>query len=136
MNPNPERPGTHEIPRRVSNGAVMLFLGLALLFGAIFVLYKGIKTAADTHSFSALIPAAILMFISGIVVLAGLFTLQPNEARVLILFGSYHGTVKETGFLWANPFYSRFRSFRLAEPGHARAYAGQSTKISLRARNL
>jgi regulator of protease activity HflC (stomatin/prohibitin superfamily) len=38
--------------------------------------------------------------------LIGLFTLQPNEARVLILFGSYHGTVRESGFHWANPLYS------------------------------
>jgi regulator of protease activity HflC (stomatin/prohibitin superfamily) len=35
---------------------------------------------------------------------AGFFTLQPNEARVLILFGKYVGTVKEDGFHWANPF--------------------------------
>jgi regulator of protease activity HflC (stomatin/prohibitin superfamily) len=34
----------------------------------------------------------------------GFFTLQPNEARVLILFGSYQGTVRESGFHWTNPF--------------------------------
>ena len=38
--------------------------------------------------------------------LAGLFSLQPNEARVLVLFGAYKGTVRESGFHWANPFYS------------------------------
>jgi regulator of protease activity HflC (stomatin/prohibitin superfamily) len=36
----------------------------------------------------------------------GFFTLQPNEARVLILFGGYKGTVRTSGFHWANPFYS------------------------------
>ena len=42
--------------------------------------------------------------------LIGHFTLQPNEARVLILFGGYHGTVRDSGFYWANPFYTRVRS--------------------------
>ena len=47
--------------------------------------------------------------VRGIVTLAGLFTLQPNEARVLILFGKYVGTVRASGFFWANPFYSKKR---------------------------
>ena len=38
--------------------------------------------------------------------LAGFYTLQPNEARVLILFGRYKGTVKSAGWHWGNPFYS------------------------------
>jgi regulator of protease activity HflC (stomatin/prohibitin superfamily) len=33
----------------------------------------------------------------------GYFTLQPNEARALVLFGSYRGTVRESGFHWTNP---------------------------------
>jgi regulator of protease activity HflC (stomatin/prohibitin superfamily) len=47
----------------------------------------------------------------------GFMTLQPNEARVLILFGAYKGTVRRSGFHWTNPFYSK-------------------KKISLRMRNL
>jgi regulator of protease activity HflC (stomatin/prohibitin superfamily) len=39
----------------------------------------------------------------------GFFTLQPNEARVLILFGSYQGTVRKSGFHWTNPFNRKFR---------------------------
>jgi regulator of protease activity HflC (stomatin/prohibitin superfamily) len=41
-----------------------------------------------------------------IVLMTGLFTLQPNEARVLVLFGAYKGTVRTAGFHWGNPFYS------------------------------
>ena len=37
----------------------------------------------------------------------GFFTLQPNEAQILILFGAYKGTVRASGFHWANPFYSK-----------------------------
>ena len=47
----------------------------------------------------------------------GHFTLQPNEARVLILFGAYRGTVRDSGFHWTNPFNTKRR-------------------ISLRVRNL
>jgi regulator of protease activity HflC (stomatin/prohibitin superfamily) len=57
------------------------------------------------------------MVILGAIALGGYFTLQPNEARVLILFGAYKGTVRESGFHWTNPFYTKRR-------------------ISLRSRNL
>jgi regulator of protease activity HflC (stomatin/prohibitin superfamily) len=46
------------------------------------------------------------MEIAGILSMVGLFTLQPNEARVLLLFGEYKGTVRNSGFWWGNPFYS------------------------------
>jgi regulator of protease activity HflC (stomatin/prohibitin superfamily) len=59
---------------------------------------------------------AVLAFL-----LAGLFMVNPNEGRVLQLFGDYRGTVKEPGLRWANPFYTkkaislRVRNF---ETGH------------------
>jgi regulator of protease activity HflC (stomatin/prohibitin superfamily) len=49
--------------------------------------------------------------------LSGVFIVNPNDAKILVLFGDYAGTVKESGFYWANPFYTKSR-------------------ISLRARNL
>jgi hypothetical protein len=39
--------------------------------------------------------------------LSGLFVVNPNEARVVQLFGDYVGTVKEDGLRWANPFYTK-----------------------------
>jgi hypothetical protein len=60
----------------------------------------------------------VLMIIVACIMFGGYFTLQPNEARVLILFGAYHGTARTSGFHWANPFYA---------PGR---------KISLRVRNF
>jgi regulator of protease activity HflC (stomatin/prohibitin superfamily) len=50
---------------------------------------------------------AIGIQILGWILLLGHFTLQPNEARALILFGAYRGTVRTSGFHWANPFYSK-----------------------------
>ena len=65
-----------------------------------------------------------------LVLLMGFFTIQPNQARVLILFGEYKGTVRDEGFHWANPFYSRKAGYTVVD-GKA---AALSTKISLRAR--
>ena len=48
--------------------------------------------------------AVILGLIDFILVLPGLIIVNPNEAKVLTLFGKYVGTVKEDGFFWVNPF--------------------------------
>jgi regulator of protease activity HflC (stomatin/prohibitin superfamily) len=49
---------------------------------------------------------SIAIFITSLTLLFGFYTLQPNESRVIILFGRYVGTVKKAGFFWGNPFYS------------------------------
>jgi regulator of protease activity HflC (stomatin/prohibitin superfamily) len=86
----------------------------------------------------ALIVLAVLLSI-------GFFTLQPNEARVLILFGRYVGTTRQVGFLWANPFYSngpasatrsRMAVSRREEGSGQPARRLPRYKISLRARTL
>jgi regulator of protease activity HflC (stomatin/prohibitin superfamily) len=75
----------------------------------------------------------------------GFFSLQPNEARVLTLFGAYKGTVRTSGFWWGNPLYGRGRdgvalSGALAARQLGRINAsGQAMgrmKVSLRARTL
>jgi regulator of protease activity HflC (stomatin/prohibitin superfamily) len=84
--------------------------------------------------------------------LTGFFTLQPNEARVLLLFGDYKGTVRTSGFHWGNPFYTNgpgqfgmmvqaaAQQGKLAGTKPGSAASGQKTmgrnKISLRARTL
>jgi len=56
----------------------------------------------------------VVMIVLGVVVLIvlliclnGFFMVHPNQAKVLQLFGSYAGSVRETGLRWANPFYSK-----------------------------
>ncbi len=49
----------------------------------------------------------IVLFVGLLVTMHGFFTIEPNEAIVLLLFGRYIGTEKTTGFRWANPFYTR-----------------------------
>jgi regulator of protease activity HflC (stomatin/prohibitin superfamily) len=78
-----------------------------------------------------------------LVLLTGCFALQPNEARVLLLFGAYKGTVRASGFHWGNPFYSSGREpaawrvhWGLMKPDPTRPQHRSlgRNKISLRAR--
>jgi len=46
----------------------------------------------------------IPLFLYTIVHMVGFFVVQPNEGRVLVLFGKYIGSVRDSGFFWANPF--------------------------------
>lgn len=92
---------------RVTDNVLSGFTGL--LF-AVALLASGITCAV----FSAggrnepvngwLIGAAIVQFVLIPFVLPGLFVVNPNESRVLVLFGRYRGTVKRAGFFWVNPF--------------------------------
>ena len=109
--PNTQSPSfTQEIRRQALSGWIMLPINILLLLGGIALLIWGIVIATDTRQFSYLIVAALFIEVTAIVFLFGHFTLQPNEARVLLLFGAYCGTVRDSGFFWANPFYSRARS--------------------------
>jgi regulator of protease activity HflC (stomatin/prohibitin superfamily) len=51
--------------------------------------------------------AGMLVMLLAIFSLSGLYTVQPNQAAVLSLFGRYIGTVKDGGLRWNNPFYSK-----------------------------
>lgn len=87
-------------------GAFLLLILSAVIFG--IGVYK---------EFNVLIVLGIVLCIVFIFILPGFFTIQPNQAMVLILFGKYTGTIKKEGWHWANPFYSK-------------------KKISLRSRNI
>lgn len=52
---------------------------------------------------------AILAAAAAVAILAGLFTVGPNEAKVFQLFGDYKGTAREPGLRWANPLYTKRR---------------------------
>jgi regulator of protease activity HflC (stomatin/prohibitin superfamily) len=51
------------------------------------------------------IPIGILLIVLGLFSYYGFLAVEPNSARVLNLFGTYKGTVKDSGFYWVNPFY-------------------------------
>jgi regulator of protease activity HflC (stomatin/prohibitin superfamily) len=129
------------------NGWGMLILDIALLFGAAYLINFAAVESVPMRVIGGL--CALL----GLIMIGGYFTLQPNQARVLILFGAYKGTVRSSGFHWANPFYSRSRGINSQKdsgphegdqrnrPGRRRVVGGLglqwlSTKLSLRAHNF
>ena len=57
--------------------------------------------------FVGIVVATAIVVALGIFCLAGLYTVQPNQAAVLSLFGKYVGTVKDNGLRWNSPFYSK-----------------------------
>jgi len=79
--------------------------------------------------------AIIFNVLLAILLSTGFFTLQPNEARVLILFGKYVGTVKEDGFHWANPF-TVIRGGSITTSRGSIPFGTNKYRVSLRARNF
>lgn len=105
-----------EINKPGTSGLLMLFLGILLIGLGIWRVIVGADGGAPLTAASG-----ALALLSGILTLAGLFTVQPNEGKVLTLFGKYVGTVRESGLFWANPFYTkkavslRVRNFETAK---------------------
>jgi regulator of protease activity HflC (stomatin/prohibitin superfamily) len=146
MSIRPPRSSATEHVFSALSGWPMLIVNLLLFAAAAYVI--GFGTAPD----SALKLVGVALALLGLLMLGGYFTLQPNQARVLILFGAYKGTVRESGFHWANPFYSRTRGrdptkHAGADEGGARIRlrsgakgelgpAFLPTKLSLRAHNF
>jgi regulator of protease activity HflC (stomatin/prohibitin superfamily) len=102
---------TQERERRVMSGWGMLVVTIALYVACPVLITFSFLNGTESASGSA--QPVWWMFVTGLVALGvaillspGFFTLQPNEARVLILFGSYKGTCKQGGFRWGNPFYA------------------------------
>lgn len=100
-----------EISATTANGYAGLLAGLALIAGSFVVM----ALAIQGRPWFAL--AGVPILVGGILVLAGMYMQQPNEARILTLFGRYVGTDRTEGLRWANPLTFKRR-------------------ISLRARNL
>lgn len=82
-----------------TNGFVALFIVIGLFALDVFLIATGIRTE-DTTILWFFFPLVFISFLS----FGGFMVIQPNESKVLILFGKYTGTVKDSGFWWVNPF--------------------------------
>ncbi len=85
--------------RRAVSGFVILFVFLLALGAAVWLFIPAVESAA-----AGPLVVAVGLFILLMLVPPGFFIVHPNEAKVLILFGRYYGSVKEPGFWWVNPF--------------------------------
>lgn len=92
----------HEQPAFARHGALGSLIGSTLLFGGLAV---GLLMAQGNEAVGVAI--IVVTAVVGFVVLRGLITIAPGEARVLQFFGRYIGTVRADGLRWVNPFASR-----------------------------
>lgn len=91
-----------EVSRTALPGALFVVVVIAILAASVWGFVDGVRAEAPLW-----IVASILGFLAGIIGFAGFFVVQPNQAAVLVLFGTYKGSVKRNGFWWTNPFTTR-----------------------------
>jgi regulator of protease activity HflC (stomatin/prohibitin superfamily) len=94
---------------KAKSGYLALFIQAVLIIGMVLVLIFVPEVLNK-------VAAGLVLFIT-VFCIGGFAIVNPNESSVLVLFGAYKGTIKDNGFWWINPFFTR-------------------KKISLRARNL
>lgn len=92
-----------EVPLRPHSGWGRLWVGLALVASPLLIVPGAIGGGVPFAMPFVVVPAVL----AGVLALAGLMAVAPNEARVCSLFGEYKGTVRQAGFHWVNPFYSK-----------------------------
>ena len=140
---------TKEKAVQACNGWMMLALFILFLIGDIALFSYCAAQGGEGNQNVLLSVFSVVMLPVLIFFMTGFFTLQPNQARVLVLFGKYSGTVRNSGFYWANPLYSSGpggrgagRLFELvskleaAKTGTQRKKSLARNKISLRARTI
>jgi UPF0716 family protein affecting phage T7 exclusion len=90
-------------------GLPMFFAGLVVIALGVWMFVQGIMEADRTggNPPAALLISAVLLFLAAALIMRGLFTVAPGEARVLQFLGRYVGTVRTDGLRWANPFTTR-----------------------------
>lgn len=98
-------------------GIPMLLLNLLFSVAIVVLFIWTVNAQLSTFSTVAIIIGDVVLLIINSILWGGFMQIEPNEARVMIFFGEYEGTVKENGFFWVNPFYTK-------------------KKLTLRARNL
>jgi len=103
---------TQERKANTSNGGLMLLITLAALVLAGWGLVEVIRTESPESAFTLIGFSLVFTLL-----ICGFYTLQPNEAAAITLFGNYKGTDRTPGLRWVLPWYTR-------------------KKISLRVRNV
>ena len=91
---------------RSLSGLPFLLLVLALTAVAVWMFVVGVDKGNRNP---ALIIGSLLLATTALLSLVGLYTVQPNQAVVVSLFGEYVGTVKENGLRWNNPFFTKVK---------------------------
>ena len=91
-----------EVKRDALPGIPILLVLIGTILGSVVWL---IWAATRLSALEAI--AAAVLLVTTVILVAGVFTVSPNQGRVMQLFGSYRGTAREPGLRWANPFYTK-----------------------------
>ncbi len=103
MHADPNTVSNQERPGSTLSGWPMLLFTLLLKAGGITLIIRAIIQGDANQPFLLQLVAGLLMLLTSFISWGGFFSLQPNESRVLILFGAYKGTARRSGFHWVNP---------------------------------
>src|SRR3954468_1410074 len=113
------------------SGLPVLFGDILLIGTCIFQIIQGAREPSAT-----MIIGWSLGLIAAFLLLTGLFVVNPNEGKVLQLFGNYAGTVKRPGLRWANPLYTKKRisqRIRNFESSHLKVNDNEGNPIEIAA---
>lgn len=105
-----------EIERKPASGLIVLFV--LIILGAVIAWQFANAVNAENDVVAAV---WVLVMLAWVLACIGFFIVQPNQGKVLQLFGRYAGTVKAPGLWWANPFFTkkpvslRVRNFETAK---------------------
>src|SRR5687767_1818743 len=89
---------------RAMPGVMPLIVAVVIFFGSLIAF---IAAAAEESVVGAVFFG--LIWAADLVFMFGFFIVNPNEAKVVQLFGRYIGTVRDPGLKWGNPFYMKRR---------------------------
>ena len=95
--------------REIERSAISGWLALPVLLIVLIGSTLGFITAVQEPISAWMIVLWVLVWVIDFTMMTGLFVVNPNEAKVLQLFGRYVGTVKMPGLRWANPFFTKRR---------------------------
>ena len=96
-----------EIRYRPFAGWLPLLFTVALLTGGPWFTFVSLRALSMGEGSGGSVVGGILMILTGILMLFGYMAVAPNDSRVLLLFGEYKGSVRDSGFFWVNPFFSK-----------------------------
>jgi regulator of protease activity HflC (stomatin/prohibitin superfamily) len=100
------------------SGILMLILNFLLLAATVSLFVWNVSNVELNIVLKvSLFLMTAIMFVLNCLFWGGFMQIEPNEAMVMLFFGKYEGTIKENGFYWVNPFFTK-------------------KKLTLRARNL